>query len=75
MLNQKALCNTSIGQIINLVTNDVRLLESHIPDSIGFPLAGIFQAAVSFAILLYMVGSSCLVGLFTMIFFMLLDGM
>ena len=73
-LNQSAFCSTSIGQVINMITNDVQQLESHVPDSIAFPLAGIFQMMVSVTILVYMVGPTCFVGISTMIFVLVFHG-
>ena len=74
MLNQRTFCSTSIGQVINMITNDVQQIESHVPNTIGFPLAGIFQMTVSVTILIYMVGPSCCVGISTMVFFLVFNG-
>ncbi len=73
-LNQKAFCTTSIGQVINLITNDVHQLESHLSTAVAFPLAGIFQMIFSVTILLHVVGMSCLVGIFAMLLFLAIQG-
>lgn len=67
-LSQKALGQTSIGQMVNLMSNDVNRFDL----SVGFAhyfWIGPLQAAITTVILMYVIGPSCLVGLAVFIIF------
>ena len=73
-LSQKALGKTSIGQMINLMSNDVIRFDKSVA-FMHYLLVGPVQVILVTIVLLFYIGSSCLVGLFVIVLFVPLQSM
>lgn len=74
-LSQKALSQTSVGHVVNLMSNDVRRFDTFAWGPAHFFLIGPLQALITTAILFSVIGPSCLTGLALLILFVPLQGM
>jgi len=74
VLSQKALGQTTIGQMVNLLSNDVNRFDLSVL-FLHYLWVGPLQALISMAILLKLIGPSCLAGLSVLILFVPLQGM
>ena len=68
LLSQKALGETTIGQMVNLMSNDVNRFDFSVI-FLHYLWVGPLQTLISTIILLYVIGPSCLVGLAVLILF------
>lgn len=68
VLSQKSLGQTTIGQMVNIMTNDVNRFDGTLVFLHYLWIAPI-QALVATTILLFVIGPSCLVGLGVLILF------
>lgn len=68
LLSQKALGQTTIGQMVNLMSNDVNRFDYSVI-FLHYLWVGPVQTLISMIILLYVIGPSCLVGLAFLILF------
>ena len=66
-LSQKALGQTSVGHVVNLMSNDVRRFDTFAWTPPHFFLIGPVQAVTTALILFYLIGPSCLSGLVLLI--------
>ncbi|XP_046447926.1 ATP-binding cassette sub-family C member 4-like [Daphnia pulex] len=68
LLSQKALGQTTIGQMVNIMSNDVNRYDFSVI-FLHYLWVGPLQTLISMAILLHVIGPSCLVGLAVLILF------
>lgn len=68
VLSQKALGQTTIGQMVNIMSNDVNRFDFSVI-FLHYLWVGPMQTLISTIILLYVIGPSCLVGLAVLILF------
>lgn len=72
-LSQKALGQTSVGQMVNIMSNDVNRFDLSTMN-LHFVWVGPIQTLITAVILCYIIGPSCLVGLAVLILFIPLQG-
>ncbi|XP_057378671.1 LOW QUALITY PROTEIN: ATP-binding cassette sub-family C member 4-like [Daphnia carinata] len=68
LLSQKALGQTTIGQMVNIMSNDVNRYDFSVI-FLHYLWVGPLQTLISMVILLHVIGPSCLVGLAVLILF------
>nr|WEU39104.1 NIES ABC protein [Daphnia magna] len=68
LLSQKALGQTTIGQMVNIMSNDVNRYDLSV-NYLHYLWVGPLQTIISMVILLHVIGPSCLVGLAVLILF------
>ncbi|KZS03178.1 ATP-binding cassette, sub-family C, member 4 [Daphnia magna] len=68
LLSQKALGQTTIGQMVNIMSNDVNRYDFSVI-FLHYLWVGPLQTIISMVILLHVIGPSCLVGLAVLILF------
>ena len=73
-VSQKALGKTSIGQMVNVMSNDVSRFDSSVP-FLHYLLVGPVQVILVTIVLLFYIGPSCLVGLVVIVLFVPLQSM
>lgn len=62
LLSQKALGQSSIGQMVNIMSNDVNRYDLSV-NFLPYILVGPIQAVISTIVLYFTIGPSCFVGL------------
>ncbi|KAL7641520.1 UNVERIFIED_CONTAM: hypothetical protein RMT77_007391 [Armadillidium vulgare] len=67
-LSTKAAKDTTVGQMVNLLSNDINRFEASIPFA-HFIWIGPLQTIISTSILWYEIGPSCLAGIFLLILY------
>ena len=72
-MSQKALGQTTIGQMVNLLSNDVNRFDTSVL-FLNYLWVGPLQAIISTGILLSIIGPSCLAGLMIVLLFVPLQG-